>query len=206
MTLHYYAGYLWALLKRQHSILLTYHAGGSLTRHELLDRLYNIQRLNSCAAGVNTPLSTAVLAVCPPGYGKIAEEDLPSWWAGRRLLELPAASNSTAGSNSSVDPQQQHEQATTLGLPAPPPPWATECLPCPVDFYSPGGALGFVQCKSCPAGWTTGNASASVDCLGKAPHVVGKAHPAATFWIMPCPAHASLSPRDAWLPAELQQA
>jgi hypothetical protein len=68
--------------------------------------------------------------------------------------------------------QQQNQEGKeavmpmTMGVPIPPPAWATDCLPCPVDFYSSGGPVGFAECRVCPAGWTTGNATAAADCLG----------------------------------------
>lgn len=176
-------------------------------------------RPNNTAAAGHTHLPACVFAaapmtVCPAGFGKIAEEDLPDWWAGRRrLLQTAAAehssSDSRAGSaatawlNGNTTRQQQQQQdnnevvflykdrsqqqeqsqgeqqeegeegeqqVATLGLPMPPPPWATDCLPCPINFYSPGGAVGFVECQPCPDGWTTGNASASGDCNGKQGH------------------------------------
>ena len=124
-------------------------------------------------------------AVCPPGFGRIAEEDLPDWWSGRRLLlsaepgtnitsrdyNSNSNSNSTSLISSNVTAaedilQEECQEVVTLGL-TPPPPWATDCLPCPANFYSPGGAIGFAQCKICPDGWTTGNATASADCLGE---------------------------------------
>lgn len=126
------------------------------------------------------------LAVCPAGYGRIAEGDLPDWWDRtqvpvRRLLQLQELSSNTSTAAYSPDLQhvqysnitqwqqedEQQQEVTTLGLPMPPPAWATDCLPCPINFFSPGGAIGFAECKVCPAGWTTGNASASADCMGK---------------------------------------
>lgn len=104
-------------------------------------------------------------AVCPPGFGRIADEDLPDWWSGRRLLQTPALSSNSSSSVEHAEPEDAHA-VSTMGLPTPPPAWATDCLPCPPNFYSPGGAIGFAQCKTCPDGWTTGNASASADCLG----------------------------------------
>lgn len=119
----------------------------------------------------------------------IAEGDLPEWWGRRRLQQetstaTAAASNSTDSSvqllssgsgaaDGTTTLQQQdmegQEQllATTLAFPTPPPPWATACLPCPVNFFSPGGPVGFTQCQRCPDQWTTGNASASADCMGE---------------------------------------
>lgn len=71
---------------------------------------------------------------------------------------LPAIDNvSVALALQSLPPLQQ----------MPPPPWATDCLPCPVNYFSPGGSVGFAQCKPCPGDWTTGGATASADCLGE---------------------------------------
>lgn len=116
--------------------------------------------------------------MCPAGYGKVADADLPDLWQGRRLLQLPGPDSNTSAAvfeadfglvmyNNSTQQDLQQQQVTTLGLPMPPPSWATDCLPCPINFFSPGGAVGFAECQVCPPGWTTGNASASADCIGK---------------------------------------
>jgi hypothetical protein len=45
------------------------------------------------------------------------------------------------------------------------PPWAAKCLPCPVNYYSPGGQQGFAQCLPCPGTFTTAGAVAAANCL-----------------------------------------
>jgi hypothetical protein len=80
--------------------------------------------------------------------------------------------NMTSEEQQQLLQQQQQEEGReavmpmAMGVPIPPPVWATDCLPCPVDFYSSGGPVGFAECRVCPAGWTTGNATAAADCLG----------------------------------------
>lgn len=52
-----------------------------------------------------------------------------------------------------------------LWLPDPLPAWSSNCMPCPVNYYSPGGQQGFAQCRPCPGTFTTAGATAAANCL-----------------------------------------
>jgi hypothetical protein len=52
-----------------------------------------------------------------------------------------------------------------LWLPDPLPAWSQNCMPCPVNYYSPGGQQGFAQCRPCPGSFTTAGATAAANCL-----------------------------------------
>jgi hypothetical protein len=92
-------------------------------------------------------------------------------------LELPSIATD-GGTAAAVDEATAVAAAATAGLSLqagserkPPlvgvPEWATQCVPCPPGWYSPGGQIGFAECKPCPWGFGTGGVCASPNCLSK---------------------------------------
>lgn len=117
--------------------------------------------------------------MCPPGYGLrsddlgdlvFADDDLPQRWGWSRHLlgeTLPASAALHKGGAGVPSSFGLPHNGSGHGLPwdGPTPPWAIACMPCPEDWYSPGGDIGFATCKPCPQGWSTGDAGAASNCL-----------------------------------------